>query len=53
LYIKTYVTFSYIDSQTSYFDALMKYKKLENQKKILMEYENSTHLITQSAVQLK
>jgi len=31
----------------------MKYKKLENQKKILMEYENSSYLITYSAVQLK
>ncbi|ORX85466.1 hypothetical protein BCR32DRAFT_290665 [Anaeromyces robustus] len=43
----------YIDSQKSYFNALMKYKKLENQKKILLEYENATHLITQSATQLK
>jgi len=44
---------SYIESQKSYFDALMNFKQLENQKKLLLEYENSTHLITQSAVQLK
>jgi len=43
----------YIESQKSYFDALMNFKQLENQKKLLLEYENSTHLITQSAVQLK
>ncbi|KAG4091894.1 hypothetical protein H8356DRAFT_1705703 [Neocallimastix lanati (nom. inval.)] len=43
----------YVDSQKSYFDALMEYKKLENQKKILSEYENSIHLITQSATQLR
>eukprot|EP00833_Pecoramyces_ruminatium_P003559 jgi/Orpsp1_1/1177591/evm.model.c7180000062051.1 len=43
----------YIDSQKSYFNALMEYKKLENQKKLLLEYENSVHLITQSATQLK
>ncbi|ORX41977.1 hypothetical protein BCR36DRAFT_363190, partial [Piromyces finnis] len=43
----------YIESQKSYFDALMKYKQLENKKKLLLEYENSTHLVTQSAVQLK